>query len=86
MALQKELTFPIHEHPTTLSFKLEAFNVFNHFSPGNPATALAINCAASGGVCTNPTSLSAYTSTNFGTITSAAVQARHAAVTLRVRF
>jgi hypothetical protein len=85
-ALQKDLTLSIREHPTTLSFKVEAFNVFNHFNPGNPATALAINCAASGGVCSNPTSLSAYTSTTFGTVTSASVQARHASMTMRIRF
>ncbi len=86
MALQKDVVIPVREHPLTLSFKAEAFNVFNHFNPGNPATGLAINCAASNGQCTNPTSLSAYTSTTFGTITSAAVQARHAALTIRLRF
>jgi hypothetical protein len=85
-ALQKDVSIPIREHSTTLSFKVEAYNVFNHFNPGNPNTALPINCAVSNGTCTNPTSLSAYTSTTFGTITSAQVQARHASLTVRLRF
>jgi hypothetical protein len=85
-ALQKEVAIAIRERSTSLSFKVEAFNVFNHFNPGNPNTSLAINCAVSGGQCTNPSSLSAYTSSTFGTITSAQVQARHAALTVRLRF
>ncbi|MES1258554.1 MAG: hypothetical protein ABUS51_08990, partial [Acidobacteriota bacterium] len=85
-ALQKEVAIAIRERSTSLSFKVEAFNVFNHFNPGNPNTSLAINCAVSGGQCTNPSNLSAYTSSTFGTITSAQVQARHAAVTVRLRF
>ena len=84
--LQKDVNVPIREHNTTLSFKMEAFNVFNHFNPGNPNTSLAINCAASGGQCTNPANLSAYTSTTFGTITSAQVQARHISLSIRIRF
>ena len=86
MGLQKDIVVSLRDHNVTLSFKGEAFNVFNHFNPGNPATALAINCAASNGQCTSPTSLSSYTSTTFGTITSAAVQARHVSLTLRLRF
>jgi hypothetical protein len=86
MALQKDIAVSLRDHSVTLSFKGEAFNVFNHFNPGNPATALAINCAPSNGQCTSPTSLSSYTSTTFGTITSAAVQARHVSLTLRLRF
>lgn len=84
--LQKDINITVRERNTTLSFKVEAFNVFNHFNPGNPSTGLAINCAAVGGQCTNPTSLSAYTSTTFGSITSTPVQARHASVTVRIRF
>ena len=76
----------MRERNATLSFKMEAFNVLNHFNPGNPNTSLAINCAASGGQCTNPANLSAYTSTTFGTITSAQVQARHMSLTIRIRF
>ena len=86
MALQKEVNIAIKEHNVTLSFKVEAFNVFNHFNPGNPNTNLAINCAVANGNCTAPSSLSAYTSTTFGTITGAAVQARRGAMTMRVRF
>ena len=86
MGLQKDVNLAIKEHNVTLSFKVEAFNVFNHFNPGNPNTALAINCAAANGNCTSPSSLSSYTSTTFGTITGAAVQARRGAMTMRVRF
>ena len=86
LALQKEVTVPVHDHNVVASFKVEAFNAFNHFNPGNPSTSLAINCAPVNGVCTAPANLSAYTSTTFGTITSAQVQARHASLTFRIRF
>ena len=86
MSLQKEVSLSVREHPITASFKIEAFNAFNHFNPGNPNTTLNINCAASNGNCTAPANLSAYTNTNFGTVTSAQVQARHASLTLRLRF
>ena len=85
-SLQKDVDLRIKEHTTTLSFKVEAFNAFNHFNPGNPNTTLNINCAASNGNCTAPSSLTAYTNTAFGTITGAAVQARRMALTMRVRF
>ena len=42
-----------------LEFRAEAYNVFNHFNPGNPNTALSLNYAT--GVNTNA---------NFGTITT----------------
>ena len=85
MALQKDIKLGSDDHPRTLSFRFEAFNVFNHFNPGNPNTSLAINCNAGNGSCTAP-ALKDYTSTTFGTITSAAIQARHAAATLRFSF
>jgi hypothetical protein len=65
-----------------LQFKIETFNTLNHFNPGNPNTTLNLNfsqaCMAGNG-CVN-------TNANFGAITSAAVQARHAAVSVRFRF
>jgi hypothetical protein len=85
MAIEKSIKLGTEAHPRTLSFKFEAFNVFNHFNPGNPSTSLAINCNPVNGTCTSP-ALKDYTSTTFGTITSAAIQARHAAATLRFRF
>ncbi len=85
MSLEKSINIGTEAHPRTLSFKFDAFNVFNHFNPGNPNTSLAINCNAVNGACTTP-ALKDYTNTSFGTITSAQVQARHAAATLRFRF
>ncbi|HXJ37792.1 MAG TPA: hypothetical protein VNH18_00865, partial [Bryobacteraceae bacterium] len=98
LGLQKDVNVSVREHAVTLSFKVEAFNVFNHFNPGAPSTSLAINCAPVNGRCTAPDSLSAYTSTTFGTVVptstttngvqfgGAQVQARHASLTMRVRF
>jgi hypothetical protein len=85
LALQKDINLGSEAHPKTLSFKFEAFNAFNHFNPNNPSTSLAINCNAVNGSCTAP-GLKDYTNTTFGTITSAAIQARHAAATIRFRF
>jgi len=68
------------------SFKLEAFNVLNHFNPGNPNTSVAINCNPVNGYCKAPSGLQDYTNAVFGTITNAQVQARHAALTVRFRF
>ena len=84
-AIQKEINLGSEDHPRTLSFKLEAFNLFNHFNPGNPNTTLNINCNAVNGSCSTP-ALKDYTNTTFGTITGTPVQARHASVTLRFRF
>ena len=58
----------------------------HHFNPGNPNTSLAINCNAANGQCTAPTGIRDYTSTTFGTITTAQVQARHMALTVRIAF
>ncbi|HCC56628.1 MAG TPA: hypothetical protein DEQ47_05095, partial [Solibacterales bacterium] len=85
MAMEKSINVGTEAHPRTLSFRFEAYNVFNHFNPGNPNTTLNINCNAVNGTCTAP-ALKDYTSTTFGTITSAAIQARHAAATIRFRF
>ena len=86
IGLQKDIPIRSGDRPKVLSFKFEAFNVLNHFNPGNPNTSLAINCNAVNGNCTTPSSLAAYTNAAFGTITGAQVQARHASVTLRFRF
>ena len=85
VAIQKEINLGSEAHPRTLSFKFEAYNLFNHFNPGNPNTTLNINCNAVNGSCSTP-ALKDYTNTTFGTITGTPVQARHASVTLRFRF
>jgi hypothetical protein len=56
-------------------FKIEAFTVLNHFNPGNPNTSLTIAYASG-----------ANTNANFGTITGAVGQARHTALSVKVRF
>ena len=59
----------------TLELRIETFNTLNHFNPSNPNSALTYNFATG-----------AQTQSNFGTITSAQLQARHAAMSLRFRF
>ena len=58
-----------------LTLKFEAFNALNHFNPNNPSTSLALNFA--GGANTNAA---------FGTITSAALPARHGVLSVRFTF
>jgi len=58
-----------------LELRFQAFNAFNHFNPNNPNTTLSLNYAT--GVNTN---------SSFGTITSAALPARHAVVSVRFSF
>jgi hypothetical protein len=70
--------FPI-SHGLTLQFRAEAFNLFNHPNPGNPNSTLGSVPVASGTEIGNPatgnrvvdpaTGLSAFGSSNFGTIT-----------------
>lgn len=86
IGIQKEIAISSGDRPKTLSFKLEAFNVLNHFNPGNPNTTVAINCNPVNGYCTAPGSLKDYTNSAFGTISGAQVQARHASLTVRFRF
>ena len=59
----------------SLEFKVDAFNVLNHFNPGNPNISLTRNFTTG-----------ANTNANFGTITTAQNPARHMALTLRFRF
>jgi hypothetical protein len=59
----------------TLEFRAEAYNVLNHFNPGNPNTSLTL--AYTTGANTNA---------NFGSITTAIGQARHIALALKFRF
>ncbi len=58
-----------------LELRFQAFNALNHFNPNNPNTSLALNY--SNGVNTNSA---------FGTITSAALPARHGVVSIRFTF
>jgi len=59
----------------TLELRVESFNTLNHFNPSNPNTSLTLNFASG-----------ANTNAAFGTIQSAQVQARHVALSARIRF
>jgi hypothetical protein len=59
----------------TLEMRVESFNTLNHFNPSNPNTSLTLNFASG-----------ANTNAAFGTIQSAQVQARHMALSARIRF
>ncbi|MBS1877313.1 MAG: carboxypeptidase regulatory-like domain-containing protein [Acidobacteria bacterium] len=72
MSLSKQVTI---REGKTLEFRVETFNLLNHFNPSNPNTTLNLNFAS--GVNTNSA---------FGTIQSAQVQARHLALSLRFKF
>jgi len=58
-----------------LELRLQAFNAFNHFNPGNPSTSLTLNY-----------NTGANTNSAFGTITTAALPARHAVLSVRFTF
>ncbi|HTX38535.1 MAG TPA: carboxypeptidase regulatory-like domain-containing protein [Bryobacteraceae bacterium] len=58
-----------------LEFRFQAFNALNHFNPSNPNTSLSLNF--SNGQNTN---------SSFGTITSAALPARHGVMSVRFTF
>ena len=83
MGLEKLLHLGASDSPRTLSFKVEAFNLFNHFNPGNPNTTLNLPCNVSNAICLGG---QANTNSAFGTISSAQTQARHASLTVRFRF
>ena len=86
IGLQKDFNVGAENRPKVLSFKFEAFNVLNHFNPSNPTAAnlaLNLNCGAANGFCTAG---GANTNAAFGTVTTAQIQARHAALTIRFRF
>jgi hypothetical protein len=59
----------------TLEFRIETFNTLNHFNPGNPNSSLTYNFTTG-----------AQTTANFGTITTAQVDSRHAILSARFRF
>jgi hypothetical protein len=63
------------EKNRTLEFRAEAYNVLNHFNPGNPNTSLTLNYTSG-----------ANTNANFGSITAAIGQARHVALAAKIRF
>jgi hypothetical protein len=58
-----------------LELRFQAFNALNHFNPSNPNTTLNLNFATG-----------ANTNAAFGTITSAALPARHGVVSVRFSF
>ncbi len=58
-----------------LEFRFEAYNALNHFNPSNPNTSLSLNY-----------SNGANTNSSFGTITSAALPARHGVMSVRFTF
>jgi hypothetical protein len=58
-----------------LEFRMESFNALNHFNPNNPSTGLTYNF-----------STGAQTSSNFGVISGAQVQARRSIISARFRF
>jgi len=64
-----------NESNRILEFRAEAYNVLNHFNPGNPNTSLNLNYANG-----------ANTNANFGSITSAVGQARHVSLAVKFRF
>lgn len=59
----------------SLELRIESFNTFNHFNPSNPNSSLTLNFTSG-----------ANTNAAFGTIQSAQVQARHLALSARIRF
>jgi hypothetical protein len=59
----------------TLEMRVESFNTLNHFNPSNPNSSLTLNFTSG-----------ANTNAAFGTIQSAQVQARHLALSARIRF
>lgn len=63
------------ERNRVLELRAEAFNVLNHFNPGNPNTSLTLTYATG-----------ANTNANFGSITTATGQARHVALAAKFRF
>jgi hypothetical protein len=65
----------LRKESRTLEFRAEAFNVLNHWNPGSPNTSLSLNFANG-----------ANTNANFGTITSTIGQARHMALSVKLRF
>jgi hypothetical protein len=61
----------------TLELRAEVFNMFNRFNPSNPNTNTSLTLNFANGANTNAA---------FGTVQSAQVQARHMALSVRIRF
>jgi len=75
--------FHVFGEKRILELRFQAFNALNHFNPGNPNTSLSLNCNPVGGACTAG---GANTNAAFGTITSAALPARHGVLSIRFSF
>jgi hypothetical protein len=78
LALSKEFRLGRSES-RVLQIRFETFNTFNHFNPRNPNTSLNLNF-----------NTKANTNAAFGTVegtnNGAQIQARHAALSVRIRF
>jgi hypothetical protein len=75
--------FHVFGEKRILELRFQAFNELNHFNPGNPNTALSLNCNQVNGACTAG---GANTNAAFGNITAAALPARHGVISLRFTF
>ena len=67
--------FRVWKENKILELRFQAFNALNHFNPSNPNTSLTLNYQTG-----------ANTNSSFGTITSAALPARHAVISVRFSF
>jgi hypothetical protein len=63
------------ERGRAIQFKMTAYNIINHFNPGNPNTSLTYNY-----------NTGAQTNTAFGTITTQSGNPRRITLSLRLRF
>ena len=63
------------EQGRAIQFKMTAYNIINHFNPGNPSTGLTYNY-----------NTGVQTSTTFGTTTSQSGVPRRITLSLRLRF
>jgi len=73
LSLAKE--FKLGSERRTLELRAETFNTLNHFNPNNPNTGLTYNFTTG-----------AQTSSTFGVINGAQVQARRMILSARFRF
>ena len=73
LSVNKE--FRLGKDTRALQLRLETFNAFNHFNPGNPNTTLTYNFVTG-----------AQTTSTFGSITTNQNQPRKVALSVRLRF